>query len=106
MAQLYWTKNKYTLNFGAGATTHAEQPIDLNGVATLALFLPAEFNGDVLTLRSADTNDTGITVNAVTGRNTLDSDQALAISTMQDLRITTNTATAAAAVITVVTLGG
>lgn len=106
MAQLYWTKRAYTLNFASGATTHTEDPIDLNGVATLALLIPAEFNTDTLTLTSSDTHDAGFTIAAATGRYTLDSDQALAIVTMRDLRITTDTATSAAATITVVVAGG
>ena len=106
MAQLYWTKRAHTLNFASGATTHTEPPIDLDGVATVALLVPAEFNGDTLTLNSTDTHDTGFTITAVTGRNTLDSDQALAIASMRYLRVTTNNATSAAATITVVAVGG
>lgn len=106
MAQLYWTKRAHTLNFASGATTHTEPPIDLDGVATVALLIPSEFNTDTLTLNSSDTHDTGFTIVAATGRYTLDSDQALAIATMRDLRITTNTATGAAATITVVAVGG
>ena len=106
MSQLYWTKRAYTLTFASGATTHTEDPIDLNGVATLALLIPSEFNTDTLTLTSSDSHDTGFTLVAATGRYTLDSDQALAIVTMRDLRITTNNATGGAATITVVVAGG
>jgi hypothetical protein len=106
MSQLYWTKRVYTLTFESGATTHTEPPIDLNGVATLALLVPSEFSTDTLTLTSTDTHDVGFTLAAATGRNTLDSDQALAIVTMRDLRVTTNNATGGAATITVVVAGG
>jgi hypothetical protein len=106
MSQLYWTKRAYTLSFASGATTHTEPPIDLNGVATLALLVPAEFSTDTLTLTSTDTHDAGFTLTAATGRNTIDSDQALAVVTMRDLRVTTNNATSGAATITVVVVGG
>ena len=106
MAQLYWTKRAHTLTFASGATTHTEPPIDLNGAATVALLVPSEFNGDTLTLTSTDTHDVGFTLEAATGRNTLDSDQALAIVTMRNLRVTTNNATGGAATITVVVAGG
>lgn len=106
MAQLYWTKRAHTLSFPSGEVTHTEEPIDLNGAATLALLVPAEFDGDTLTLTSTDTHDVGFTILAATGRNTLDSDQALAIVTMRNLRVTTSAATSAAATITVVVAGG
>jgi hypothetical protein len=106
MAQISWPKNVRVLNFAAASTTPAEGAINLNGVGAITLICDADFNTDVLTLKSSVTGDTGFTLTAATGQNRLTSEQQLAISTMPDVLITTNTATAGAAVIRVMMLGG
>jgi hypothetical protein len=114
-AQLAWPKNQITLNFAAGATipsasadgvVNASGYVSLNQVGALTIVCPAEFNGDVLTLKSSVSGDTGFTITAATGHNRLTSDQIISISTMPDLLITTNTATAAASTMTLMMLGG
>jgi hypothetical protein len=106
MSQLAWPKNSKVLNFASGATTHTEEPLNLNGVGAITLICPAEFNGDTLTLASSLPGDTGFTITAATGQNRLSAEQTTAISTMPNVRITTNNATAAASSITVMMLGG
>ena len=99
-------KNAQIVNFAAGAVTHTEGPINLQGVGAITLICPAEFNTDTLTLASSQPGDNGFTISAVTGQNRLTSEQQLAISTYKDLRITTSAATSAASTITVMTVGG
>jgi hypothetical protein len=106
MAQLAWPKNVIELNFAASATTPTEGYVSLNQIGALTIVCPAEFNGDVLTLKSSVTGDTGFTITAVTGHNRLTADQILSISTMPNLLITTNTATSAAAKMYLMCLGG
>ena len=110
---LYREKNVKTFSFAAGATvnsaTNDTDPsgfVSLQGVSHCCLMLPAEFNTDTLTLVSSVPNDTGFTVTGATGRVNLTSDQALAFAAMKDCRISTNNATAGAALIYMSTLDG
>ena len=115
MSGLRWRKRKIVLSFGASATTAASAtgaPMDANGfvsldgVGAISLVMPAEFNTDTLTLTSSTTSDNGITLTGATGRVTPTSDQARVIACMPDLKITTNNATAGAAIITIECLAG
>jgi len=106
MSQLSWPKNVRILNYAAAATSPTEGAVNLNGVAAITLICDADFNGDVLTLKSTLSGDTGFTITAATGQNRLTSEQITAISTMPNVLITTGTATAAAAQIKVMMLGG
>jgi len=89
------------VNFANGATTQTEPAVYVGDCSLAAFIVPAEFNGDTLRIKTSITGDTGFTFNAATGRNNLDSDQAAAFFPMHNMIIETNTATSAAASITV-----
>lgn len=114
MSGLRWRKRKIVLSFASGATIASSATganmdangfVSLDGVGGISIIVPAEFNGDTLTLTSSSTADTGVAITAATGRNTPTSDQALAISCMPDLKITTGSATGGAATIIVECVG-
>jgi hypothetical protein len=88
-----------TLTFAASATS--SDTINISRFSGFALLIPAEFNGDTLTISTGRAADTGFTITAATGRYTPTSDQAIALHSMDTLKIVTGTATAAAATITV-----
>jgi hypothetical protein len=88
-----------TLTFAAAATV--SNTINISRFAGFVFIIPAEFNTDVLTVSTGRSGDTAFTFTAATGRYNLSSDQALAMQPMDTLQITTNTATDAAATITV-----
>jgi hypothetical protein len=115
MSGLRWRKRKIVLSFGASATTAASATgasmdangfVNMDGVGAISLVMPAEFNTDTLTLTSASTSDTGIVLTGATGRVTPTSDQARAIACMPEIKVTTNNATAGAAIITIECLSG
>jgi hypothetical protein len=85
-------------NFASGATA-ANETHDISTVSSLAFVFPAEFDTDVITVTTDVPGDTGFTVTAATGRVALNSDQALSLFPMGKMRLSTNTATAAAATV-------
>ena len=103
--QIQRTSKVVTLNFEASATQHTEEAVWVGDCSSLALICDSDFDGDTLTLKTTASGDTGFTVTAATGRVNLDSDQALAFFPMQDLIVTTDDATAAAATITLLLKG-
>ena len=84
--------------FDSGATV-ANETHDINAVSSLAFVFPAEFDTDVITVKTDVPGDTGFSVTAATGRVALDSDQALSLFPMGRMTLTTDTATSAAATV-------
>lgn len=88
-----------TLSFAASATV--SNTLNIQRFASFAFIIPAEFNGDTITVSTGISGDTAFTFTAATGRYTPTSDQALALAPMHSLQLTTSAATSAAATITV-----
>jgi len=91
---------RLTFNF-ANAATAASETHSVESYAMAVFYMPAEFNGDTLTIKSSVSDDTGFTITGATGRVALDSDQLASFAPMKDMTITTSSGVSAAAVITV-----
>jgi hypothetical protein len=87
------------LVFDAAATV--SDTINISRFITFGFMIPAEFNGDTLTVSTGRSGDVAFTFTGATGRYTPTSAQALALAPMDTLQITTGSATSAAATITV-----
>ena len=60
------------------------------------LLIPAEFNGDTLTIKTSHPLDPGFTITAATGRYTFSSEEALGLFPMYNMIIETDNAVSAA----------
>ena len=96
--EMYRTKFVLQFTFASGETV-ANETHDINGVSSLAFVFPAEFDTDTMTVTTDVPGDTGFTVTAATGRVALNSDQALSLFPMGKMRLSTDTATDAAATV-------
>ena len=105
MSTLIRNPRQVVVNFAASATTQTDPAINVNDVSSACFIVPEEFDGDTLRIKTSVSGDTGFTFAAVTGRNNLDSDLALAFFPMHDMIIETSAATSAASSITVLLKG-
>lgn len=103
--QIERTGRVVELTFEASATQHTEAAVWVGDASSCAFVFPAEFNTDTITVKSSISGDTGFTLTAATGRVDLTSDQAISFFPMNDMIVTTGTATSAAATVTVMLKG-
>jgi len=84
--------------FASGGTTSNARSFEKYAAAVL--YIPAEFNGDTLTIKSDADGDTGFTITAATGRYNFTADELGKLFPMRNIIIVTSVATSAAAIIT------
>jgi hypothetical protein len=83
-----------TFSFAASAT--ASDVHNIQRFAAGLLLIPAEFNGDTLTIKTSHALDPGFTITAATGRYRFSSDELAGLFPMHNMQIVTNNATSAA----------
>lgn len=103
--QIERTSRVVEIPFAAESTQMTPSELWVGDVSSVAFVFPAEFDGDTITVKSTVNGDTGFTLTAATGRVNLTSDQAIAFFPMQNMVLTTNTETTAAATITAIMKG-
>ena len=92
------TPERILFRFASGGTT--SQTEWFGKYSSMVLYVPSEFNGDTLTVKSSIGDDTGFTMTLATGRNELTSDQLTGLFPMNDIVLTTSVPVSADAVIT------
>jgi hypothetical protein len=101
MAQFQRQKTVHTINFAASATVSSNF-LEIQDASAVMFIFPAEFNTDTITVRSRLSGDAGFSFTAATGAYVPKGDELAEIFARPNIELVTNTATAAAATVTVV----